>query len=213
MKRLIAIGDIHGCYYTLKSLIDKLNINKETDILIFTGDYIDRGKYSYEVLEYLRKLQKEINCICLLGNHEDMTINALESNDKQLWKMNGGTKTITSYYRNNKLLKTHLNWLKSLPLYYETDKYIFCHAGLPKTLLKDNSKNDMLWDIDWIFNKAEPNEKQVIFGHYQNEKVFKTINGNIGIDTGCWYGGKLSALVIENEVNFSIFDVEKDKRD
>lgn len=212
MNRLIAIGDIHGCYYSLVNLINKLNINKETDTLVFTGDYIDRGKNSFEVLSYLQKLQKEMNCICLLGNHEDIMLDALDSNDKQLWKCNGGTKTIKNYHRNNKPLKTHYNWLKSLPLYYETDKYIFCHAGLPKTKLEDNDKDDMLWDIDWIFDKVEPNEKQVIFGHYQNEKVFYSLNGNIGIDTGCYFGGKLSALIITDD-KLSVIDVEKDERD
>ena len=58
MGNLFAIGDIHGCFDKLKALIQKIDIDFETDRLIFLGDYIDRGPCSYEVVDYLIELKK-----------------------------------------------------------------------------------------------------------------------------------------------------------
>lgn len=72
--RIIAIGDIHGCYYTLRELLKKLNINYETDFLVFLGDYIDRGSWPLKTIKYLRTISKKHpdSIVCLKGNHEDM---------------------------------------------------------------------------------------------------------------------------------------------
>ena len=73
--RTIIIGDIHGCYYTLLNLLEKVEYDKQNDKLVFVGDYIDRGNNSFEVVEYLINLQKEVGkdkCVCLIGNHEHM---------------------------------------------------------------------------------------------------------------------------------------------
>ena len=191
--RTIVIGDVHGCYHTLISLLEKVGYDKDTDKLILLGDYIDRGKYSCEVVEYLIKLQREAKeCICLMGNHEYMAIT-----DRNLWKQNGGNKTISSYFRNKLSPNTHFWWFRQLPLYHETDNYIFCHAGLSYPKLKDNSMDDILWGRDWIEEQPERNEKQVVFGHtYSTDLMYITKNGSFGIDTACVYGYQLCALVI-----------------
>lgn len=220
MNRILVIGDIHGCYYSLMDLLYKVKLNKQNDKIIFLGDYIDRGKNSCLVLEFLISLQKEMSsdkCICLRGNHEQMMISAFNERDTYLWKLNGGNKTIRSYYKIYQsgimpTIQKHLNWIKSLPLLYETDKNVFCHAGLPHIKILDNTDEDILWDINWINTKTEPNEKQVVFGHYYNNEVFKTKNGNIGIDTGCVYNNKLTALVI-NKDEFDIISVSKNDKD
>ena len=93
MKRLIAIGDIHGCFYTLESLLEKAKWNPKTDTLVFIGDYIDRGKNSMAVVLTLIGMQikhgKE-KVVCLRGNHEQMAINAHRKNETDVWFMNGG---------------------------------------------------------------------------------------------------------------------------
>ena len=160
--RTIIIGDIHGCYYTMLALLKKVEYRKEEDILVFVGDYIDRGRYSYEVVEYLINLQREAGkdrCICLKGNHGQLAYM-----DEQLWKLNGGGKTIQSYYRNNVRRDIHHDWFRSLPLYYETDTIIVTHAGLPKERLEDNGEEDMLWDRNWLMDVVI-HPKLVIFGH------------------------------------------------
>ena len=70
-NKIFAIGDIHGCLGKLKELMNKIEIDRNNDTVVFIGDYIDRGKSSKEVVDYVIRLQDEYkNIICLLGNHE-----------------------------------------------------------------------------------------------------------------------------------------------
>lgn len=197
--RTITIGDIHGCYYTLLSLLDKVQYNKQEDKLIFLGDYIDRGKHSYKVVEFLINLQDEVGtdkCICLLGNHEDMALY-----DTSLWQYNGGNATKTNYHQHDKSFIFHHWWFRQLPLMHETDNFIYCHAGLPKTKTSDNTADDILWSRNWIETKKEPNEKTAIFGHTPSTNLaYKSLNGNICIDTACVFGYQLCAFVEEGGI-------------
>ena len=82
MDRLVAIGDIHGCVHTLKDLLNRVSYSSQTDTLVFIGDYIDRGYFSYEVVDMLIKLQHQVGrdkVVCLRGNHEQMAIDAYRS--------------------------------------------------------------------------------------------------------------------------------------
>lgn len=198
--RTIVIGDIHGCYNTFLALLKKVDYDKSVDKLVLLGDYIDRGKHNYEVVDYLIKLQKEVgndSCVCLMGNHEHMAFN-----DRDLWKYNGGNKTISSYFKNNKSPDYHFWWFKQLPLYHETENFIFVHAGLPNNKIEENTLHDVLWDRDWIRTKEERNEKQIIFGHTPStEQGYLATDGSMCIDTGCVYGYQLCACVIANENN------------
>lgn len=206
--KTIVIGDIHGCYEELKEMIVDLENNKEynkdTDRLIFLGDYIDRGMDSYKVIQYIKELQKNNdNVIALMGNHEKMCIDFMAhlSDD---WLLNGYHTTINSY-GNYKELQKDIEWMKTLPLYYEDDSFIYVHAGInPNKPLDKNSAYELLWQREsFIYNKNEF-DKTVIFGHtpsqnlLQNDAPYKTLAGNIGIDTGCVFGGSLTALIIEN---------------
>lgn len=79
MDRLVAIGDIHGCLHTLKDLLRMVSYSSQTDTLVFVGDYIDRGRFSCEVVNMLMKLQQQLGkdkVVCLRGNHEQMAIDA-----------------------------------------------------------------------------------------------------------------------------------------
>lgn len=83
-ERLIAIGDIHGCIHTLKNLLKSISYSSRTDTLIFIGDHIDRGYFSYETVTFIRTLRYvvgEKKCICLRGNHEQMAIHAFYDGD------------------------------------------------------------------------------------------------------------------------------------
>ena len=73
MSKIIAIGDIHGELYKLLNLFARLSIGTN-DTLVFLGDYIDRGKKSKDVINFLIKLSKDYNCIFLKGNHETFFI-------------------------------------------------------------------------------------------------------------------------------------------
>jgi len=105
-KRLFAIGDIHGCYESLRKLIEHKIEIKKSDRLVFLGDYIDRGNQSRKVIDYIIELQKkDFDIITLIGNHESMLIDALD-NDEFLseWIQNGGFTTLISFGINS--LKT-----------------------------------------------------------------------------------------------------------
>jgi hypothetical protein len=91
---VFAIGDIHGSLEKLVQLLTKLNLSKG-DILVFLGDYIDRGQQSKQVIDYLGELQKVVPCVYFGGNHEYMYLH----NDPY-WIINGGDKTLLSYGAN-----------------------------------------------------------------------------------------------------------------
>lgn len=206
MERLVAIGDIHGCVHTLKNLLRTISYSSKTDTLVFVGDYIDRGYFSFETVSLLRKLQQQVGgdkCICLRGNHEQMAINAHATGDFDLWYWNGGGETTYSFERNNEDMASAISWFKSLPLVYDTPEIIFCHAGLTKPLLKDNTENDILWGRDWM-NDTEAREKQVVFGHTPSQEgsAYLVPTGDICIDSACVYGKNLCAMVI-NEDGYS----------
>lgn len=219
MDRIIAIGDIHGCLNTLKELLKSVDYSSQTDTLVFVGDYIDRGANSCETVAFLRKLQHQVgkdNCICLRGNHEQMAIDAFTSGDNSLWFYNGGYSTVCSYDRNGIDIESNIGWFKALPLVYDTPEIIFCHAGLSKPLLKDNTAHDLIWGRDWIrHNDHRPREKQVIFGHTPSRTgtAYTVATGDICIDSACVYGGRLCALAINEDGNSKLFYADKSEED
>ncbi|MDD5022294.1 MAG: metallophosphoesterase family protein [Endomicrobiaceae bacterium] len=198
-ERMIAIGDIHGCIHTLKALLKEADYKSATDTLVFVGDYIDRGYYSFETVDFLIKLQRQVGkdkVVCLKGNHELMATGF----DFDLWMYNGGHYTIASYERNGQDVSIHKSWMRNLPLIYDTPEIIFCHAGLSKSKIEDNTEEDLLWGREWLSkNIPTPDNKQVIFGHTPMEEVFQTANGSIGIDTGCVFGNKLTGIIFTDE--------------
>lgn len=191
-------------------LLKKVNYNKADDTLVFVGDYIDRGKNSFEVVSFLISLQKEVgeeNCICLKGNHEQMVIDHAD-----YWKSNGGNKTLKSFYRNGKRISDYVWWFKKLPLIYDVEEIVFCHAGLPKYKIEDNTQDDILWDREWLSRNLET-EKQVVFGHTPSTQLaFVAKNGNIGIDAGCVFGYQLCAMVLaDGEPAHFVYENKSDK--
>lgn len=215
-ERLIAIGDIHGCFHTLKKLLEEVQYNKYLDTLVFVGDYIDRGLYSYEVVRFLRGLQEEVGedrCICLKGNHEDMAVNADGHAYNEPWSFNGSRETAYSYERNQASIQEDLEWFANLPTVYDTPELIFCHAGLTSPKLQDNTSKDLLWGREWILRDKRPREKQVIFGHTPNKKgAYQTASGDLCIDGGCVFAGNLCAVIF-SEDSFNYINLAQDVRD
>ena len=211
-NKIYAIGDIHGQLHKLKGLIEKLPID-DTCQLVFVGDYIDRGEYSFEVIEYLINLYKRYNCVFLKGNHEDLFMNFMLGESDDMFVCNGGDSTIQSYknngydisqfieYQRRNLPITHVNFYKSLKNYYETDDYIFVHAGLlPKNIpLSEQPVDVLLWERYDFINSDFDWGKKVIFGHTPNREILNMHN-KICIDTGAYYeGGKLTCVVLPEE--------------
>jgi len=190
---IYAIGDIHGCLEPLLKLMERLQLTEE-DRLGFLGDYIDRGPDPKGVIDYLLTLQG--NVTFLMGNHERMFLDYLEGRDKLLFLFNGGNATLRSYGSPAHVPETHRRFLKNLLPYYETEDYLFVHAGLrPGIPLEEQDPEDLLWIRGKFIYHPEPYPKPIIFGHTPMEEVLM-LPDRIGIDTGCVYGGKLTCLVL-----------------
>lgn len=198
---IFAVGDIHGCYDKLRLLMDKIGLDPEKDLLLFIGDYVDRGEKSVEVMEFLIGLKNQVkNLIFLKGNHEDMLENYLSGHDRFTYLMNGGQLTLDGYLNRRRpgdphpIPKEHIDFLKSLTLYYETDRYIFVHAGIRKKIPLDRQDTyDLLWIRSEFIKSDYDFGKQVVFGHTPFSKPLVQSN-KIGIDTGAVYGNKLTCV-------------------
>jgi serine/threonine protein phosphatase 1 len=207
MDKIFAIGDIHGSFDQLQDLMQKIPIDFATDTLVFIGDYIDRGPGSVEVVDYLLDLQKQVpQTIFLKGNHEDMLEKYLDGTDRFTYLLNGGQKTLDCYLSNTDrtdgypIPTGHMEFFKSLRLYYETESYIFVHAGLrPKVPLASQEPEDLLWIRDKFIYSRYYFGKPVIFGHTPLEKPLVERN-KIGIDTGAVYGNALTCVQLPDKV-------------
>jgi serine/threonine protein phosphatase 1 len=232
---IFAIGDIHGCLNELTSLHkkilthDKFDVKK--DLLIYLGDYIDRGKNSKEVINQILKLKdNKIKTINLMGNHEEFMIDFLfnKQNNIKNWLNFGLDQTIRSYdievvdfikngfeddiidnLRNellNKMSEGHINFFKNLDLSYSSEKYLFVHAGIdPSKNLKDQTKKDYLWSgSDIFFDKDFRAEKIIVHGH-RPERNIVNHPYRINIDTGCFFSNKLSCVCLNDKNNQRTF--------
>lgn len=171
-RRYYIIGDIHGYYIKLKRLFDIISGEiRDSDIIIFLGDYIDRGPESFEVIEYLLNLSKMYNTVFLTGNHEDMFLSFYTRGENYFnYIRNGGAATIRSYINHMKkfiLPESHKELFNNLKLYYEGEDFIAVHAGLNPDIKKisDQSRDDMIWIREEFYHRNRRWEKTVIFGH------------------------------------------------
>ncbi len=209
MKKIFAIGDIHGSYDRLKTLMDKIPIDFSHDTLVFIGDYIDRGPHSVEVVDYLMQLKNRVpGVIFLKGNHEDMLDKFINGDDRLTYLLNGGQQTLDSYLTKPvqsdfyPIPPDHMDFFKSLRLFYETEEFIFVHAGLrPRVPLESQKPQDLLWIRDKFISTKYDFGKRVIFGHTPLKKPLVEPN-KIGIDTGAVYGNALTCVQLPDLVFF-----------
>lgn len=239
MKRTLVISDIHGCYKEFLNLLEKATYLPEKDRLIISGDLIDRGKQSLEVVKYVMELKQLYDVVVIGGNHEELFCNWYEEpfDREHIYLKNGGWKTIENYckpygiYGKTPATKRvfqrhygeHVAFFKSLPDYIEDELFIYVHAGVDLTLddWHCSSKETFRWIREDFWNKANKTGKTIVFGHtptyFLHEEdgrksfdIWQSEDGKIGIDGGCSMGGKLHALSIEGE-KVSVFSVDKIK--
>ena len=214
-KRIIAIGDVHGKFSKLESLIKKISVTDE-DLLIFLGDYIDRGNEVAEVLKWIMEHKDKSNYIFLRGNHEQMMLDAFKSSGKSKinWIINGGKATLSALreLNSNKIIPFNdvLNFADKLPLSFSIKvggrNYFFCHAGIDSNKpLEKQDEYFLLWSREDFFYRYESNDV-IVVGHSQikhyfdydmnNPRPIKIPGKNIVmLDTSaCARGGRLSAV-------------------
>lgn len=219
-KRYLAISDIHGEIDKFEQLLEQTKFDSERDQLILLGDYIDRGTNSKAVIEKVMGL-KESGSVVLKGNHEDMMEKAFEHDDNiGRWMKNGGGKTLLSYGVEESTmasgltilnpLREHLAFIKKLDHYFETDDYIFVHAGVePALSLSSTDPYRLMWIRD-EFHAGYNGNKIVIFGHtptitfQESHDIYIGSNNIIGIDGGCVFGGRLNCLELPSRMVYYV---------
>jgi len=213
-KRLFAIGDIHGCFDSLKELVENKIQLQKSDNLILLGDYIDRGDKSKEVIDFIMELQKKgFNIIPLMGNHEAMLLDALEAEkDISKWIQNGGDKTLKCFEINSlkDIESKYIDFFKGLRYYFAFENFLFVHAGFNDNVLNPfTDYYSMLWKCKESYANPLLANKTIIHGHNPisvskfEDRVLSKLDV-INIDTGCVYNdkegfGRLTAYDCNNQ--------------
>jgi len=195
------IGDIHGCLYMLKRLMDKIQWDPAKDELIFVGDYIDRGPDPKGVIDYIISLMGKSSKIqCLIGNHEVIFLDYIKGKDRRLFLMNGGMNTLESYAfhlvetEDDLLPPAHKEFFGSLKYVIELEEYYIVHAGFrPGVPLDEQDPDDLVWIRDPFIYSTYDFGKKVIFGHTPFHEPL-VMDNKVGIDTGAVYGNRLTCL-------------------
>jgi serine/threonine protein phosphatase 1 len=224
---IYAVGDVHGRSDLLDRLLERIRRDAaphrgaSKPVLIFIGDYVDRGPLSREVLDRVVELKREgeFEVRALKGNHEAAMLAFLRNAEGGLtWCERGGAETLASYGVTPPESATdaagwnaardalelalplqHLNLLLSLELTVTYGDYIFVHAGLrPGVALSAQTEDDLLWIRDDFMNVQGAFEKVVVHGHTSMEQASMDDN-RINIDTGAYASGVLTAVRLENE--------------
>ena len=221
-SRYYVIGDIHGRLDLYEALIaaieadDAARAPADTHVILL-GDLVDRGPDSAGVIARTRKWQNQRGVRVLAGNHEEMFLDAFKKPDiLRHFLKHGGRETIMSYGLSKKqfnamaidelfeylpqlVSKKERKYIASFEEMIVAGDYVFVHAGInPQRTLEQQSRADMLWIRDRFLNHQGPLEKVVVHGHTIFDEVMDCGN-RIGIDTGAFRSGVLTALVLEGE--------------
>jgi len=224
---IYAVGDVHGRYDLLKQLTALIlkdctaRAEDRRPLLIFCGDYVDRGPHSAEVLEALIWLQqrKDIQTAFLKGNHEAALLCFLDNPaDCWGWLRAGGAETLESYgvapplydepascFHARDLLRrrmpsAHRHFLEGLEPLLVVGDYAFVHAGVrPGVGLHEQSEEDLLWIREAFLDDEGPFEKIIVHGHGWTGDQPQLLPHRIGLDTGAYETGVLTAVRLGGE--------------
>ncbi len=218
LKRLIAVGDVHGAMSRLTSLMAKIEPSVE-DRFIFLGDYIDRGAESRAVLEYLIAFgQKYPATVFLRGNHEQMLLDALAESgvipdgarlrdvsprfarnawvcDTAILLQNGGMATLASYGGGLESIPAeHIAFIQQTELIHRQQGFLFAHGGFDPNQPIDDQKDPylVLWQRDHspVHDRLQAMNLILVHGHTPGPL---SLNRIFSLDTGAGYGRELTA--------------------
>ncbi len=227
--RVYAVGDIHGRADLLAArhdhiLDDAAAAAAGRKVLVYLGDYVDRGPWSFEVVDMLIEAPLEgFEIVHLKGNHEDFLLRFLEEGPEEdseadLWFINGGDFTLQSYevplltlpfglagletvrsaFR-AALPQSHREFFEGLKMIHVEGDYLFVHAGIrPGVPLDEQDEEDLLWIREGFLDSDDDFGHMVVHGH--TPEVDPDVHPNrIGIDTGAVFNDRLTCLVVEGE--------------
>ena len=176
-RRILAVGDIHGSFLGFCRIWEDIGFRPDEDLLIFLGDYIDRGRQSWPMMEWVMNHRGEKGILFLRGNHEQMMWHAFRGKDGQekacaMWLENGGLSTIASLRSANANgeINRWLDFIEQMPLWHEVRQdgreFVFCHAGInPRQPMDKQSADTLLWDRSFVQRATYRGRKTVIVGH------------------------------------------------
>lgn len=223
-QRVYAIGDVHGRLDLFRKLISDIAIdNRLRDpvrtAIVLLGDVVDRGPNSAELLRACMKLtQASDRFIVLKGNHEAMMAAAIRRDLRAMgpWLRFGGRETLHSFGFTDEEIDERepfdlafearkrigpeiLDWIDSLPVSLRCMNYLFVHAGIrPGVALDKQEEDDMLWIRDEFLEwEQDFGGIVVVHGHTVFEGKPGITEHRIGIDTGAYYTGQLTAVGLE----------------
>ncbi len=225
--RLYAVGDIHGRLDLLDRLLDLIATDRARreparTVLVFLGDYIDRGRCSKGVVSRLiGGLPADVTALFLKGNHEDLLLSFLDRPGFGVnWLYNGGDAALLSYgleveaiqdayflghaglIEANAIFRDllpddHLQFYRALSLSYRAGGYFFAHAGVkPGVALDRQSEKDLIWIREEFLNYPHDFGAVVVHGHTP-VRFPEDLPNRIGIDTLAFHSGKLTAVGLE----------------
>lgn len=216
-----AVGDVHGRDDLLAELHERIAADAagrsaSRRVLVHLGDYVDRGPASRQVVDRLtQRPLPGFEIVTLMGNHERLLIGFLEGDpaDAVCWIRNGGAATLASYgvepptglhgllaaYEGfvEALPEEHRRFYETRPLTHRVGDYVFVHAGVdPRRPLDDQDERTALWVREPFLNNPEWMGAMIVHGHTPaREPVIRP--NRIGVDTGAFASGVLTALVLE----------------
>lgn len=220
--RAYAVGDVHGRLDLLNEMLSLIEADlaarpKAKNVIVFLGDLIDRGPESAQVVERLRLYSpSQAQTVFLMGNHEEVMLRVLDGDAALLgdWLKFGGAECVRSYGVDPAELKEmdqksaiellkravpeeHLDFLGSFADTLSFGSYLFVHAGIrPGVTLADQEQKDLRWIRSPFLDTDRDHGFIVVHGHTITPQVEECGN-RIGLDTGAYRSGLLTALVIE----------------
>lgn len=195
--RTLAIGDIHGCYQSLKRLESSAKFKPE-DKIITLGDHIDRGPDSRSVLDWLID-RSENGSVALRGNHELMMLSARSNADTYRdWIACGGNAVLTSFEVDDidDIPERYWRFLdRKLQPYHSTDTHIFVHANVFPEMELDEQPGFMLYWDSSVQRDRHSSGRTIICGHTPQRNGIPLDMGHAAcIDTAACKGGWLTCL-------------------
>ncbi len=222
--RAYVVGDIHGRLDLLEDLLAKIHAElqhrpSDKTLLVFVGDLIDRGPASAQVIERLRTYRRAgIQPVFILGNHEEVLLRIVEGDTSlvESWLEFGGLQCLQSYgvdftrflgksadelveIVRSAVPAIHVEFLESFIDSWRFGDYLFVHAGIrPGIALEEQRQSDLRWIRAPFLRDERDHGFVVVHGHTISEDVEERSN-RIGIDTGAYRTGILTALAIDGE--------------
>jgi serine/threonine protein phosphatase 1 len=232
-QRVYAVGDIHGRLDLFEALIGAIEVDDAASgdartTVILLGDLVDRGPDSAGVVARAREWQRQRPVRILMGNHEEMFLSSFEKTEtlKHFLRF-GGKETVLSYGLDpNAYLEAsveevqamihaavpwaHREFIEGFEDTIAIGDYLFVHAGIaPGVPLEEQSKDDLRWIREPFLSHSEPHEAVIVHGHTIRQEPQDRGN-RIGIDTGAYTFGRLTALVLEGSERRYLEAVETD---